>query len=201
MSLVRWRHPVVLASASPIRHQMLLAAHIPHKIMPSPFDEEQAKQNTCAGSIPELALSLAQGKAEAVSQMRPECLVIGADQMGEFEGQALTKPGSPEANVALLMRLVGHAHQQHSACSVYFGKEEVFRYVDTVQLTMRPLSRKLIEAYVQEEQAWMCSGGYRYEGWGRHLFDSLSGHPDSVMGLPLTPMLNALYEAGFCEWH
>lgn len=191
--------PLILASASPMRHQMLSAVKLSHTVIHSPVDEEQEKIHLQSLSIPEQAQKLALLKGQAVSEQYPEALVLAADQIGEYAGEALFKPLTREKNIALLEMLSGQDHRQHTAACLFQNGEPLAQFYESVTLTMRQLSRSEIIAYVDREKPWGCCGGYRFEGLGKHLFTHVDGNTDSVLGLPLLLILTFLHEKGFIE--
>lgn len=187
---------MILTSTSYYRRHLLQGAGVEIEVMASPYDEEANKAHFAHLPIPEQARALARGKALAVSQAYPDHWVIAADQIGELAGEPLFKPLVRDSSIAMLSRMQGKTHQQHCAACVYQGDELLFEVVDTVDLTMRPLSREEIIAYVDMDEPFGCCGSYRYEGMGKYLFASVSGCYDAVLGLPLLSLLNFFQDRG-----
>jgi len=194
------QYPIILASQSPARQQLLSSVGLPFTVMASGYDEESQLAAMVGQAIAEQALTLARGKALAVSQQHPNAVVIAADQIGEFEGQPLAKPMSHDNAVALLQQLQGKDHQQHTAVCVYRDAKELWQHVVEATLSMRSLTPADIDAYLLSDQPYHCCGGYRYEGVGKHLFTALQGDADGVVGLPLLPLLNFLHETGLVSF-
>ena len=88
--------PLILASTSRYRRELIGRLGISVTCMPSPFDEEAAKGALSALPIAERARALAIGKAEALGERYPDAVIIGSDQMGELDGEALGKPHTAE---------------------------------------------------------------------------------------------------------
>lgn len=189
--------PIILASASPVRKHMLEKIGLPIAVMTSPYDEESAKSDISQFGLPKQALALAKGKAAVVSEQHHNKLVIGADQIGEFNGNALFKPNTIDTNIQMLLTMQGHSHQQHTAAVVYLNGESLAEFIGSTTLHMRSLSQEQITHYVKSDQPYFCCGGYRYEGLGRCLFHKIDGAEDIILGLPLTNLLNYLYDAGY----
>ncbi len=188
---------IILASESPLRKQLLQSAGLEFEVMASPYDEDAHKDTVKHLSVPEQALYLAKGKARVVSEQYPDCLVIAADQIGEFNSQPLFKPKSKEMNVDMLMQMQGQSHQQHCAACFYIDGKPFQTFVDSVTLHMRTLVYDQVSAYVAADLPLHCCGGYRYEGIGKYLFSRVEGNYESILGLPLLAMINALQDAGF----
>jgi septum formation protein len=184
--------PLILASTSPARKALLIKAGLTFTVIPSPFDEETAQKSLSHLSIPEQAKYLAMKKAEAVSLLHPESLVLGADQMGEVLGKPLYKPLSHEAALKTLMSLSGKTHYQHTAASLFFQKKPLKDFFETTELTMKSMNKESLDGYLQKEQPYYCCGGYQYEGVGKALFHSVKGSSESIMGLPLQAILSYL---------
>ena len=143
--------PILLASASEIRAQMLRNARVPFEVKAVPVDEESIKASLIAeGSSPrDIADSLAEAKAQRVSQKHPEALVIGCDQVLDFEGELFSKPQSKEDARLQLQRMRQKRHALLSACVVYDGGRPVWRHVGVVRLLMRDISDAFIDEYLE----------------------------------------------------
>src|SRR5689334_19470051 len=111
---------LILASTSPTRRLILANAGLAFDVMPPPVDERavEAPLLTSGIGVAEIAAVLAEAKAESVSALQPDRLVIGADQTLEFEGVRLTKPESMEEARRQLLAMAGQSHALHSAVSV-----------------------------------------------------------------------------------
>lgn len=193
MSRIASVHPLVLASTSNIREQMLRKAGLHFSVITPRCDEEALKKEASDLSIPQAGLLLAREKAKSVSEIHAGWVVIGGDQMCELEGEVLSKPGTPEKAIAHLKRLSGKTHLQHSAgCLVQAGRI-IFETVITAKLTMRALSDQEIEAYVALDHPIHSCGAYKYESYGKHLFEKIEGNDDVIQGLPFQELLTALY--------
>src|SRR5260221_474728 len=114
------RPAIVLASASPVRASLLRAAGIAITVQPASIDERMVEAPLIARNATPMmiAAELAAAKALAVSRTLPEALVVGADQVLDFDGARWTKPASRAAARAQLVRLSGRSHRLESAVSV-----------------------------------------------------------------------------------
>lgn len=200
MSILTSKYPLVLGSSSPARRQLLTNLTVPFTWQASDFDEESAKTGIASLPIAEQCRHLADGKALSISHQQPEALVLAADQMGEFDGQVLAKPHTVANNVAMLKKLSGQRHWQHSAACLYHNGRCLQRFYERIELVMQPLSAAEIEAYVQTDQPMRCCGGYRFEALGRCLFAQVTGSTEGVMGLPLQPIVAYLCSQQYVFW-
>lgn len=189
--------PLLLASASATRRDLLTGAGLPVETAPARIDERALEAEGGALAPVELARRLAQAKAEEVAARHPGRVVIGADQVLECEGQVFHKPADLAAAHAHLARLQGRTHALHSAVAIRRGgRAEDF--VETARLTLRPLDAGAIDAYLRLAGAAVTSsvGAYQLEGLGIHLFERVDGDHSTVLGLPLTPLLARLRGMG-----
>ena len=195
-SIIRIHTPLVLASGSAIRQQMLKAVGLTFRTMPSGFDETALKATIATLPIADQAVALARGKALSVSAQAEDAITIGADQICSVDGEILSKPGSYENAHASLAKLSGKTHQQTSGLVLARAGEVIWEYSDHAELTMRTLSPAEIKAYVAEDAPLHSCGAYKFESLGRHLFANVRGDHDVVKGLPLTALLAKLHELG-----
>lgn len=189
--------PLLLASASATRRDLLTGAGLPVETAPARIDERALEAEGGALAPAELARRLARAKAAEVAGRHPGRIVVGADQVLECEGQIFHKPADRAAAQAHLARLQGRTHALHSAVAILHGGDgETF--VETARLTMRPLDAGAIDAYLRLAGAAVTTsvGAYQLEGLGIHLFARVEGDHATILGLPLTPLLARLRGMG-----
>ncbi|MEH3118376.1 MAG: Maf family protein [Methylorubrum populi] len=189
--------PLLLASASATRRDLLASAGLPVETAPARIDERALEAGSGGLTPPELALRLARAKAEAVAARHPGRVVIGADQVLACEGRVFHKPADSEAARTHLAGLQGRTHRLHSAVAILRGGiAETF--VESARLTMRPLDAAAIGAYLRLAGAAVTGsvGAYQLEGLGIHLFERIEGDHSAILGLPLTPLLARLRGMG-----
>lgn len=189
-------HPLVLASGSSIRQQMLKSVGLKFSVVPSGVEEDKIKEEMKGEPIPKLAAALARAKTLSVSVNHPGAYTIGADQICVLDGKALSKPGSYERAEAQLAELAGKTHQQHCAITLARGNEVIWEFHDVAELTMRPLTPAEIKAYVAADAPLSSCGAYKFEGLGRYLFAAVKGDHDVIQGLALVPLLAQLQTLG-----
>jgi septum formation protein len=190
---------LILASASPSRQSLLRQAGLAVESMPAHVDEAAVKAAGRAdGWEPaELALALAELKAQRISAKCPDALFIGADQLLVCGEDWFDKPADMAEAARHLTRLSGQTHQLVTAVCVYGGNARVWHHVVTPSLTMRRLSPGFVADYLQAEGEAVCSsvGAYRLEALGPHLFSRIEGDFFTILGLPLLPLLDYLRQA------
>ncbi|SHM90298.1 Maf-like protein [Roseibium suaedae] len=194
---------LVLASGSRIRSDLLRNAGIDVTVDPAGIDERAVEAPLlAAGMLPEdLALILAEAKANDVSERRPGDLVIGADQVLAFEGRRYTKPEDMEAARRQLLAFSGHTHTLLSAVVLSLDGTAIWRHVSAAHLTMRDLTPAFVGRYLADagEAALSSVGAYQLEGTGVQLFERIEGDYFTILGLPLLPLFAELRRLGVLD--
>lgn len=195
-----WRAdaPLILASKSAGRRQVLQQAGVPYEAIPADVDERAIESALGPVGADAVASSLAHAKALAISRAAPDRLVLGADQVASCENRLFGKPADMKAAHDLLRFLAGRRHRLHSAVALIRGGVTIFETVAYADLIMRDLSDDFIAAYLKTvgETALTSAGAYQVEGLGAQLFRQVRGDHWTIMGLPILPVLEALREAG-----
>ena len=187
--------PLILASTSPYRRELLERLGVPFAVEAPDVDEVHL-----AGEPPtERALRLAAAKAEAVARRHPEAVVIGSDQVAAAGGAILDKPGTVERACQQLRHLSGSQARFHTACAVRWHNTGFsVNHLDTVTVSVRDLTTEEISAYVARELPLNCAGSFKSEGLGIALFSRIeSEDPTALVGLPLIWLAAALRQAGY----
>ncbi|WP_341198939.1 nucleoside triphosphate pyrophosphatase [Lentibacter algarum] len=191
---------IVLASGSAIRGQMLSNAGIAFEAIVPRVDEEMIKIALQAEKATprDIADALAETKARKIGGKHPDKLVIGCDQVLDFDGQILSKPQTPDEAKEQLKALRGKRHSLLSAVVVYHELEPLWRHVGQVRLYMRDISDSYLNEYVERNWPSLQSsvGGYKLEEEGVRLFSRIEGDYFTILGLPLIEMINYLTASG-----
>ena len=195
-SSIKPKISIILASGSVSRKMMLEEAGIEFDIHVSNTDEDKIKKDIASKPFSEQVISLAKAKAKSVSNIYPESIVIGGDQICELNETIFNKPGSKEQAVKNLQLLSGQSHYQNSGVCIYKNSECLWEYSETVELKMHNLTEEEIINYVEIENPINAAGAYKFESLGCNLFSYVKGSSFSVRGMPLIPLLNALRELG-----
>jgi MAF protein len=186
--------PLILASSSPYRRELLSQLQVEFECV-NPRIDETAKLNEAANL---LAARLAQEKAYAVASDYPAHLIIGSDQVAALDGVLMTKPGNHENAVVQLQQCSG------KKVTFYTGLALLNSYTGQLQLSVEPFSvyfRTLtgatIKSYLITEKPYDCAGSFKVEGLGITLFEKLDGSdPNSLIGLPLIQLTTMLAKEG-----
>lgn len=181
--------PVVLASSSPRRRQLLGLLGLDFDVAPADVDETWRN-----GEPPAVhAERLAREKAEAVR--RPGAVTVAADTIVVVDGAILGKPADAAEARAMLARLAGRGHVVHTAIAVAYGARLASGVVST-QVWFRPLDADTIAAYVATGEPLDKAGAYGIQGYGAVLVDRIEGDYFTVMGLGLARLVDLLGEVG-----
>jgi septum formation protein len=188
---------IILASGSRYRKAVLESLGLEIQAIKPEIDEEELHDNLAALPLEEQAMELAKEKSFAVCIDYPEALTIAGDQICTIDGKILPKPGNRAHAIEQIKELQGKTHQLLTAIAVYQDETVLFEYLDTINLTMKPLSDDKAVAYVDLEQAYDTCGAYRYESHGKDLFEKVDGHSDSIQGVPSEQLMKFLTSKGF----
>jgi septum formation protein len=172
---------LILASASPRRHELLRALCPAFRVVPSDLDETLA-----AGPLPDAVAALALDKARAVALRQGEGVVLGADTIVVIDGEALGKPADADEARAMLRRLRGREHEVITGVAVVEARSGRLRTIAVVsRVRMAEYGEAEIEAYVATGEPLDKAGAYAIQGLGGTLVAGLEGSYSNVVGLPL----------------
>ena len=186
--------PLILASTSRYRRELLTRLRIPFEVVSPDVDETPQPGEAPAA----LAQRLALAKARAVALQRPDAVVIGSDQVADLDGQPIGKPGTHERATAQLRLMRGRSVVFQTAVSVVRGDTGFARtLLAPVTVRFRDLTDAEIERYLRLEQPYDCAGSAKCETLGIALLDAIdSDDPTALVGLPLIRTCELLRQAG-----
>lgn len=153
------------------------------------------------GELPEArAERLARAKAAAVAAQHPSAIVIGSDQVCSLAAgsrvRVLRKPGDRDTCRTQLAAMSGNLARFDTAVAVRLGGRELV-HGEPTDVQFRQLSAAQIEHYMDREPAFDCAGGFKCEGLGVTLFESMQTRdPTALVGLPLIWLCEALRGLG-----
>jgi septum formation protein len=189
-------HPLILASTSPHRRQLLERLRLPFITVAPQVDEPEI-----AGEAPATrAARLAVAKARSVAADNPGGIVIGSDQVASLrigpDVALLHKPGDRTHTHAQLAAMSGRTVRFDTGVAVIHGDTEL-AHVDLTSVQFRELDHIEIGLYIDREPAFDCAGGFKCEGLGVTLFESVETcDPSALVGLPLIWLCGALRQLG-----
>ncbi len=191
MTLWRGKHPLILASQSRARQELLFNAGIAFEAVAAEIDERTVQQSSGLTAPAEIAAFLAREKALSVSTRLSGKFVVGADQTLALGERLFSKPAGRAQAAEQLRALAGHSHELHSAVAVARDGKILFEGASVARMTMRRLAEAEIEAYLDAagEAVTLSVGAYQLEGLGVHLFERIEGDHFTILGLPLLQLL------------
>jgi septum formation protein len=196
--------PLLLASGSAIRAQMLRQAGLEFRVETAAIDESEIKLSLRADQVPveRVAETLAETKASRVAaRYDATALVIGADQMLDIDGTWLDKPANLAEARRQLCELRGRSHRLISSVVLIKGGTRIWHHTAEAYLRMRPFSDTFLDQYLATTAPDILHsvGCYQLEGLGVQLFDRIDGDFFTILGLPLLPLLNQLRQIGHLQ--
>ncbi len=187
--------PLLLASSSPYRHELLTRLGIGFRTVNPAVDETPQD-----GETPEhLAIRLARAKARSVANDHGGSVVIGSDQVATRGGSPIGKPGNHEAARQQLLESSDQKVTFYTGvCVVDTVRGLQEHHLDQTRVHFRSLHSDEIERYLEAERPYDCAGAFKAEGLGISLFWRVSNEdPTALHGLPLIWLASALRRAGY----
>lgn len=184
--------PLILASQSPRRRELLAAARVEFSIVVR--DTEELKNAPMTPQ--ELCLHNARAKAEAVFREHPDSTVIGADTLVFLDGRPLGKPQDEEEARSMLRMLSGRTHHVCTAVSIQspLGIKDI---AVLTEVTFRELTEEDIRRYMKLVDVMDKAGSYAFQEHGEMIISSVRGDTDNVIGLPVTDVMECLRGWGY----
>ena len=180
---------IILASKSKIRLEILKKNKINCEPQPSNIDEDEIKHSMIKqGASPEdISKSLAELKANKISQKNPEKVVIGADSVIDFENEIISKPKNRDEALDILKKLNGKNHFLISSVCISKNGSMIWKCTDKAELIMKQMTENQLKIYLSkiEDEKLYAYNVYQIEGEGKNLFVSIKGDVDTIMGLPI----------------
>ena len=180
---------IILASKSKVRKEILDKNKIPNEVKPSNVDEAPVKKSLIKEKAkPEIiSKNLAELKANKVSLVQENKMVLGADSVIDLEGELISKPKNREEALVILKKLNGKKHHLISSVCISKNGSMIWNYTDKASLTMKNFSEEDLKIYLSKisDKALYSYNVYQIEGEGRNLFSNIEGDEDTIMGLPV----------------
>jgi len=186
--------PIVLASTSPFRRELLARLSLRFVTAAPEVDERRLPHEAPQAMVERLA----ETKARAVAPAHRGALIIGSDQVACIDSQVLGKPGDRERAIGQLNQASGRAVDFYTGLCLLdtrSGRADVL--CEPFRVHFRTLTSAQIDAYVDRERPFNCAGSFKSEGLGIVLFERLEGDdPNALIGLPLIRLVAMLERAG-----
>ena len=180
---------LILASKSKVRKEILDNNNIISSVEPSNLDEDVVKESLLKEKAsPELiSISLAELKANKVSQKKNDVLVLGADSVIDLDGELISKPENREEAMKILRKLNGKSHNLISSVCISKNGSMIWKHTDKATLTMKNMTENDLIDYLAKisDDKLFAYNVYQIEGEGRKLFSSIEGDENTIMGLPI----------------
>ena len=188
---------IILASKSKVRKEILDKHNIFCEVKPSNVDEDVVKETLISESAsPEIiSKNLAELKANKVSLIQRDRLVMGADSVIDLAGELISKPESREEALIILKKLNGKKHNLISSVCISKNGSMIWNYTDKAELTMKNFTEKDLKIYLSKisDEALFAYNVYQIESEGRNLFSNIIGDEDTIMGLPVLKIKEYLF--------
>lgn len=184
--------PLILASTSRYRQELLSRLRLPFEAVAPGVDETALPGEAPAALAERLALA----KARSVAALHPGAVVIGSDQVADLGGEAIGKPGTHEHAVAQLQRMSGRQVIFQTAVAIVAPGLAAIERAE-VRVRFRTLTDAAIEAYLRADTPYDCAGSAKVESLGVALLEAVeSDDPTALVGLPLIRTCALLRRAG-----
>ena len=186
--------PLLLASSSVYRRDLLTRLRLPFSCSSPDIDESHRPGETAVELVKRLSLE----KARALAHSHPNHLIIGSDQVAVLDGRIIGKPHTHDKAHQQLMSASGASVSFLTGLTLLNSQTGHYQ-VDCIPFTvhMRPLKTEQIERYLLAEQPYDCAGSFKAEGLGVSLFQRTEGDDaTSLVGLPLIRLVDMLLTEG-----
>jgi septum formation protein len=193
---VRLARPLVLASQSPRRLEILERLGLTFRVQPAHIDETRL-----SGEAPRAYVTrLAEAKARAIAVGAGHAAVLGADTTVAIDDAVLEKPRDADENARMLAQLSGREHTVYTAVALVCGPELEARVISVAtRVRFRALGPATIAGYVQSGEGRDKAGGYGIQELGAALVAEVHGSYSNVVGLPAAETVELLEAAGVLE--
>ena len=185
--------PIILASSSPRRKELLSQAGVAFTIIVSGCDETPIPGESAREMVERLAIV----KAAVVAEQHPNAYVIGADTTVCIDGDVLGKPESFEEACSMLRKIQGRTHEVLGGIAIInraHGLEK--RWSHATKVTMAPMSEEVIARYVRSGEPMDKAGSYAIQGLGLQFVDTVEGSYSNVVGLNISALMVELVRLG-----
>ena len=185
--------PLILASASPRRRQLLADAGYDFIIIPPEIDESAYLSDHLSPC--RYAEQLALAKAKSIAEQHPDSLVIGADTIVDFQGKIIGKPLDAEDARRIVRMLFSSPHKVITGLAICRSQDNI-EFVTHASTTIypKPMTPKQIDEHIKSDSWKDKSGAYAIQENGDEFIEKIEGSLTNVMGLPMEILTQLLHE-------
>ncbi len=181
--------PLILASRSPRRSELLTQANIPFVCEPSDIEEVMDESLPLELRIQDLAYQ----KALPIFALHKDAVVLGADSIVYIDNEVMGKPKDKEDAYRMLRKLSGRKHQVTTGVAIV-SSEKVVKFHQTSDVYFYELNEEEIDDYINSLEWQGKAGGYAIQGYACRFIKSISGDYSNIVGLPIAMVYQALKE-------
>ena len=180
---------IILASKSKVRLDILKNNNISCNPKPSNIDEDEIKvAMQKKGETPEnISKCLAELKANKISQINSNEIVLGADSVIDLDNEIISKPTNRDHALNILKKLNGKSHYLISSVCISKNGSMIWNHTDRAKLTMKKMQDNELISYLSkiDDEKLYAYNVYQIEGEGKNLFSKIEGDTNTIMGLPI----------------
>ncbi|SCW73294.1 septum formation protein [Lachnospiraceae bacterium C10] len=191
MSFIQTSLPIILASASPRRSELLKQTGLTFTV-----DVSDADENCDATDPEQYVIELSRRKASAVAPKHPNHLIIGADTVVVYDDEILGKPKDEKEALDMLMYLSGRTHQVVTGVTLLRTSDSGIllskTFAEVTNVTMYKNDRYFLQRYIDTKEPMDKAGAYGIQGMGALLVEKIEGDYNTVVGLPLARVCREL---------
>ncbi len=185
--------PLILASTSPRRKDLLALLQIPFDVAEPDFSEHPRRDL----SPQDQARLFAEGKARSCAERFPDRFVLGSDTLIALDGEVMGKPADLDDARSMLQRLRGRVHVIHTAVALRRQSDAVQdAAVETVRVWVKAFDKVELEAYLHTGESLGKAGAYSIQGVGGRFIERIEGDYTAAVGLPLRLVADLLRRQG-----
>ena len=188
--------PLVLASQSPRRRELLGQMGIKFSLASADIEELQSDGEPAADFVTRMA----EEKAFAVAARFPESWILSADTIVVLQGKILGKPEDKSDAVRMLTAIAGNWHQVFTAFTLHHPRQKhLLSRLDSSRVRIASLSAAEIKAYINTGEPLDKAGSYAVQGIGGAFVEAIEGSPTTVIGLPMPLLISELLNCRIIE--
>lgn len=185
--------PIILASKSPRRQELLTAMNLDFKVVLKDVDERYPDHLLPA----DIAVYIAEKKAKAFDEDSKGSIIITADTIVAYQNEIMGKPENAAHAIEMLTKLSGTNHQVYTGVSLTYNGE-MRSFCDLTEVFFSKLTAEQINYYVTNYPPLDKAGAYGIQDWiGMIAVESITGSYTNVMGLPTEKLYKALAESSW----